>query len=97
MYEYKPLSTGPMNQLQGVNLQDQYSTINKAVTGGRPGALDYLFKMLDAMGATNQNNMAFDQYSQMRPYMTDAAQQAERASLRHSRTWLTRTWRSGTR
>ena len=75
MYDYKIPSTGPMNQLQGVNLRDQYDTILRDVTNGRPGALDYLFRMLDAMSSTNQGNMAYDQYTQMRPYMTDQAQQ----------------------
>jgi hypothetical protein len=32
--------------------------------------------MLDAMGSTNQGNMAYDQYTQQRPYATDAAQQS---------------------
>ena len=79
-FDYAQMGAGPANQFQGVNLGGQYDTINKAVTQGRPGALDYLFKMLDAMGSTNQGNMAYDQYSQMRPYMTDEAQQG-RASF----------------
>jgi len=74
-FDYAQMGPGPANQFQGVDLGGQYNTINKAVTQGRPGALDYLFRMLDAMGSTNQGNMAYDQYSTMRPYATDQAQQ----------------------
>ena len=74
-YNYAQMGTGPTNQMSGVDLGGQYNTINKAVTAGRPGALDYLFRMLDSMQGVNQGNMQMDQYSQMRPYMTDQAQQ----------------------
>ena len=60
-FNYTQVGPGPANQFQGVDLGNQFSTIDKAVSAGRPGALDYLFRMLDAMGATNQGNMAFDQ------------------------------------
>lgn len=65
----------PKNQFRDADLNDQYQTINKAVTAGRPGALDYLFRMLDSMGGVNQQNMAYNQYQTMQPYMADSAKQ----------------------
>ena len=74
-FSYASQGTGPANQYQGVNLQGQYGTIMNDVQRGRPGALQALYQMLDAMGGVNSGNMQYDQYSQMRPYATDAAQQ----------------------
>lgn len=86
-FDYGVMGSGPKNQFSDVDLSGQYGRINRDVTAGRPGALDYLFRMLDAMGSTNQGNMAYDQYTQMRPYMTDQAQQG-RASFQAAYPYL---------
>jgi hypothetical protein len=87
-FDYANQGTGPANQYSGVNLQGQYGTIMKDVQNGRPGALAALYQMLDAMGGVNQGNMQYDQYTQMRPYATDQAQQG-RESFQAAYPYLT--------
>ena len=57
------------------NLADVLKMVMSAYQGGRPGTLDYLFKVLDAVGSAETGQMQRHQYETMAPYMTDPAQQ----------------------
>ena len=59
----------------GSDLQRLWQTVNSAVQQGRPGAMDYLFQVLNSLGNVESANLQRNQYETMQPYMTDAAQQ----------------------
>jgi len=57
-------------------LQGLWGNTLGQVNAGRPGAYDYLFKILDALGMSAGQEQQYNQYSTMAPYMTDASQWA---------------------